>query len=134
MASKLVDQTSQTIGRTFKRNCNYSSDLIITRVSPNPSYGICFTLFEKTLRTNLTGSERDSLKISRSDDPSDGLHLVLDLHEDEYLPYQIEKGFVLMIHNIADVSDVSRGGVWMPANQRTYVGIERVSEIVFEPL
>lgn len=95
--------------------------------SSNPEYGMCFTLFARDLRRNLTDDQRgEILEVEQTDNPSDGLHLVLDVNEEEYLPYQIEKGFVLMVHSHADAADVSRGGIYVPENRRTYVAIEKV--------
>lgn len=98
--------------------------------SSNPEYGLCFTLFEKELRRTLPEDERrELLMIVKPTHPSEGLHLVLDLNEEEYLPLQEEKGFVLIVHSSIDAPDVSRGGVYVPADRRTYVALGKVRRI-----
>ena len=90
---------------------------------------MCFTIFGSELRTKLTEIERNELlRIVKPTHPSEGLHLVLDLNEREYLPFQEEKGFVLIVHSSIDTPDVSRGGVYVPADRRTYVALGKVWE------
>lgn len=95
--------------------------------SSNPEYGMCITLFESRANSSHTDSQRDDfLRIPNSDHPTGGLHLVLDINYAEYLPYQLEKGFILMIHSNSDSADVSAQGIWLPTDRTTYIGMEKV--------
>lgn len=99
----------------------------------NSEYGLCYTLFDKKDalpddKFNVS-SRADFLEIKHDDYPSEGLHLVLDAHNDEYLPFLVEQGFFLMIHRPIDDADVSRDGILVPTNRATYVGLQRVMRL-----
>ena len=95
-------------------------------MTTNPEYGECFVLFSQETRQKNAKSERQISTIEDSDDIFGGLHLVLDAHNKEYVPFLTEEGFVLMIHGFTDDADVSEQGIMIPTNRATYVGVEKV--------
>ena len=66
--------------------------------------------------------------LENSSDPLDGLHLVLDARNVEYVPFLPEEAFVLMIHRKEGDADASEQGIMIPTNRATYIRLEKVRE------
>ena len=96
----------------------------------SPEYGFCYTFFEERLTTEgdkLNATSREEfLEIVDNDLPWDGLHLVLDVHDEEYLPFLVEEGFLLMVHRPIDDADVSKDAILVPTNRATFVAVQKV--------
>ncbi|KAG0428858.1 hypothetical protein HPB47_024191 [Ixodes persulcatus] len=74
-----------------------------------------------------------SLAPGQTDNPNDGLRLILDAEVDEYLPVSTEVGFKVMIHDPGVEADYSRNGVYVPPGFATYLRISKTTLERLEP-
>uniref|UniRef100_A0A905G0I3 Uncharacterized protein n=1 Tax=Ixodes scapularis TaxID=6945 RepID=A0A905G0I3_IXOSC len=90
-------------------------------------YGPCGTCYCYNFKAEY------SLASSQTDDPNDGIRLILDAEVDEYLPVSTEVGFKVMIHDPGVEADYSRNGVYVAPGFATYLRISKTTMERLEP-
>lgn len=83
--------------------------------------GRCFCYF-----CTVTSNESGIFRQKDFDGPSNGLLLVLKVREENYLPFIVEAGFIVAIHDQGVEVDFTKDGVFAQPLATTYIG-ERYS-------
>ncbi|XP_022671792.1 degenerin mec-10-like [Varroa destructor] len=85
-----------------------------------PRYGTCLCYFCKYART-----PNDFIRMESFDGPQNGLLLVLKVEVATYLPFIVEAGFLVAIHDQGVEVDFTKDGVFIQPLTTTFIGVGR---------
>ncbi|XP_028967359.1 uncharacterized protein LOC100901449 [Galendromus occidentalis] len=107
-------------GNDTKEQCRVERELLEPTPKMYPRYGKCLCFF-----CNHTTDPKKIVRMADFDGPHKGLMLVLKVGDNEYLPFIVEAGFVIAIHDQGVEVDFTKDGVFIQPLTTTYIGVSR---------